>query len=492
MKEILLRYIRMENSGTESYFDADEIIELLDHFEDTSDFKHYEKVLDLGKKLHPNNIEIKIRLCKLLIHKKEYGEAIRLINKIGDHDSHDLHLLQLECFCATNKYDKVITFIESHQLEKNVLEDIFEYITQVLNDLNKEDEAFDFIKRGLAFFPDNLILKEELCYYLEIKRETKQALRVCQELIDENPYSSEYWYTQGRLYFFERDYDNAIDSFDFALACDDSDQEIKIKKGYCLFMNGNYEKAIEIYLELLSEDSTLYERVQPYLAECYMKTEHFENAYFIFRDILKKIDVADNLHIYKNYIHCCIETERDREATKNLLETARNLPNDLLLFWLQAFIHIVKNEHEEAVQTIQQLLQKIYRIFLEEQNPDAINNIITYFSFESDIENLLIEAHELMGVRFDEPFSEIHQAIHHLINNDIKQFCIQYNRCSSEMINKYIDQILLYAEAIQTYESEHDKKYVFYLQSKDIILDEQNVDLKDILSDYLNNKYHHN
>lgn len=488
MKEILLRYIKMENSGIESYFDADEIIELLDHFEDTNDFKHYQKVLELGQKLHPNNTEIKARLCKFYVHKKEYHKALRLIENIKNHENYDLYLLQFECFCALDRYDEIIKFITTHSLPNNVLEEIFEYIAQVLNDLKKEEEAYDFVKRGLTLFPNNIILKEELCYYLEIKQETKPALQLCQELLDKNPYSIEYWYTQGRLYFLEGDYDNAIDAFDFALTCDDSDQEIKIKKAYCLFINGNYEKAIEVYLDLLSEDNNLYDRIQPYLAECYLKSENFEAAYHVFKEILKKIDIAENLPTYKNYILCCIETERDKEVENSISDRAQSFPDNLLLLWLQAFTHIIRNEHEEAIQTLQLFLQNLYLAGSDTKITEPINNL----SFNSDIESLLTEAHELMGIRFEDSFETIHSAIGHLIDKNIKLFCLAYEKCTSEIICKYLDQILLYAEAIQTYESERSKKDVFFLQSKDITGNDQYIASTNLSYSYLKNKYHHN
>ncbi|MDR0349618.1 MAG: hypothetical protein LBH90_09040 [Tannerella sp.] len=494
MKEILLRYIKMENSGIKSYFDADEIIKLLDYFEDTDDFKHYQKVLELGQKLHPNSTEIKIRLCKFYVHEKKYNKALRLIEDIGNHESCDLYLSQFECFCALDRYDEIISFITTHSLPGNMLEEIFEYIAQVLNDLKKEEEAYDFVKRGLALFPRNIILKEELCYYLEIKREIKPALRLCRELLDKNPYSSEYWYTQGRLHYLEGDYDSAIDAFDFALTCDDSDLEIKIKKAHCLFINENYGKAIEVYLELLSDDSDLYERIQPYLAECYLKSENFEDAYLAFKDILRNIDVAENLPVYKNYILCCIKTERDKEAVSSISEHTQNFTGNLWLLWLQAFIHIIRHEHEKGVQTIQQLLQKLYLagLGLHTQIFKGLDEKNCKLPFHSEIEGLFVEAYELMGIRFDNEFEHVHSAIGRLINNDIKEFCSEYEKCTAHIIGKYLDRIILYAEAIQTYNFEQSKNDIFFICAKDIDGDDRHIAPIHLSTNYLNNKHHYN
>ena len=150
-----------------------------------------------------------------------------------------------------DSYDKVIGHVEKLIADKcEYLETLFEYIAPILGDVEMTKEAHDFINRGLMLFPDNLILKDELCYNLEIEGDIKKAIEVCNELIDKNPYSNDYWFTLGRLYSISGDYEKAIEAFDFALTCDDSDEELKILKAYCLYMNENYEKAIEVYNDI--------------------------------------------------------------------------------------------------------------------------------------------------------------------------------------------------------------------------------------------------
>ena len=139
-----------------------------------------------------------------------------------------------------DSYDKVIGHVEKLIANKcEYLETLFEYIAPILGDVEMTKEAHDFINRGLMLFPDNLILKDELCYNLEIEGDIKRAIEVCNELIDKNPYSNDYWFTLGRLYSISGDYEKAIEAFDFALTCDDSNEELKILKAYCLYMNEN-------------------------------------------------------------------------------------------------------------------------------------------------------------------------------------------------------------------------------------------------------------
>lgn len=69
-------------------------------------------------------------------------------------------MLKMECYCSLNQYPKVLEITEELiTRDCDYLEEVFEYISPILNDLDMNKEARDFVDRGLALFPDNLILK---------------------------------------------------------------------------------------------------------------------------------------------------------------------------------------------------------------------------------------------------------------------------------------------------------------------------------------------
>jgi tetratricopeptide (TPR) repeat protein len=521
MKELLNRYLKMEDSGIISYFDADEIVELLDHFEEEDDLIHYKNALELGQKLHPDNRDIKIRTCRLHIYNKEYKKALKLIDLIDTGVNPDLELMRMACFCAMDRFDEVLAFIK--ELEQQVdeceivrdfdsveyLEETFEYLVPILNELDKYKEAQDLIKRGLALYPANLVLKEELCYIYEEQGNVQQALELCKELIDNDPYSVDYWYMQGRLYAMAEDYEKAIKSYDFALACDNSDLEVKIQKAYCFFMNENYESAIEIYLELLSEGDDIYEQVQPILAECYLKSDRFEQAYHLFRELLKKEDIAKKLPVYKDYIHCCLETDRDDEALGALLVASHLLPDDLVFLSLKALVHIIKDEQDEATRSVEQILSTLYHIGLNEEEAfDTATQILnvlynigmmepedqttvtapSYCSISHDVMQMLHEIHLILGDKINERLLPIHQAIGYLIDGDNALFCRHYEQCSPEVITDYLNNMFLVAKELQLCEREIDRSLI----EKMFVASGETVSSEKLASVYLANKFHCN
>jgi pentatricopeptide repeat protein len=487
MKYILQRYSQMESSGTEMYFDADEIVDLLDHFEETGDFDHYERVLELGRKLHPENQDIKIRICRALIYHEEYDTALRTIERMGDADDLELELLKMECLCALGRFDEVWTFVDEMQAEDcDELEDIFEYLAPVMNELNRLDEAHTLLQRGMALFPDNLILKEEYCYYLEMQGQSQQALSICSELLDADPYSVDYWYMQGRLFLMQGDYDKAVDAFDFALACDDSDVEIKVMKAYCLFMNEHYEKAIDVYLELLSDGHSSQD-IQPYLAECYMKSEHFEQAYVLFKDLLEDTNIARELELYRNYIRCCLETGRENEANKILPEIAARFPEDLLLLVLQAFVHLATGEQDEAVNITAHILDTVYQVSVQGNNmPEMMKNMR---SLGQNVKQLMEEIHRLIAPQVKKSYRPVHQAINSLIEGDMKRFCKRYAKCPPEMITEYLRLIF---SVVRGLPDESRAKTGFLLANEIHPQPTECVASDQLSSNYLTNEYHNN
>lgn len=64
ISRLLARYLSMQEEGKDVYFDADEIEDLLDSFEDSDDYTLYDGVLALGIKLHPDHPGLKIKQCK--------------------------------------------------------------------------------------------------------------------------------------------------------------------------------------------------------------------------------------------------------------------------------------------------------------------------------------------------------------------------------------------------------------------------------------------
>lgn len=448
ISRLLQRYLSARDIGKEPYFDADELSELLDSFEESEDYQYYGEVLALGLKLHPGNIDIKIRQGRFHVYNEEYNEAIALIDSIAETDNQDLDLIRLECYCMLNQYDKIIEYTEQLiEDDCDYLETVFEYIVPLLNDMDMVDEANDYMKRGIDLFPDNLLLKDELCYTLEVEGKFEEAINVCNEMIDKDPYSYDNWFTLGRLYSFNNEFDKAIEAFDFALTCDDTDPELKVLKAYCHYMNENYEKALEVYLEVVNNPDKkkkkfpMSDRIIALMAECYMKLEDYEGAYNILKDIIGKNNSLESA-TYINYIRCCTETERDREASKMLMRAVKLFPTDIRILSVLALTYVENGEDELAIETTERLFALLDND-KEHNSPedyDSLLNAAQFLYMKGDMEKALKYYNKILEIRPSTPFIHLHMAMAYLELGDVKHFRKHFSRTSHQDMINYLEQ----------------------------------------------------
>ncbi|MCC8171314.1 MAG: tetratricopeptide repeat protein [Parabacteroides sp.] len=438
ISRLLERYLSMQKEGKDPYFDADEIEDLLDSFEESDDFTLYEEILQLGMKQHPNHPGLQIKRCKLLVYNEEYKKALKLIDSITDIDEPELDLLRLECYYSLNKCAEAKAFVEKLiRSDCDYLEDVFEYIAPVLGELGMHETALDFIRTGQQYFPDNIVLKEELCFNLESAGQIKEAIEVCNELIDNNPYSFEDWTTLGRLYSIQEEYDKAIEAFDFALTCDETDCETKILKAYCLFMNENYHKAIEVYSELTNNEQYKY-RVMPLMAECYLRLDEYETAYGLLHEALENNKQYEEPASYINYLLCCAKTGRLEEEEKILEKALKLFPDHINLLYLKALYYTEKGREDEAIRTLAYILEHV------KPEDTYINNFTdTHFQLanlflkKGDIENALKHYLQVIDLIPTFPMVHLKTAICYLKLGDTQKFMDHITQCTDEEIIEF-------------------------------------------------------
>lgn len=441
ISRLLQRYLDAREKGKEAYFDADEFCDLLDSFDESDDYELFDEVLALGLKLHPDNQDLLVRQCRLFVYNEDYDSALALIDSIADADNQDLDVLRLECYCSLNQYDKVLEYTEELIAKDcDYLETVFECTAPLLSDMEMSEEAMDYINRGIVLFPDNLVLKDELAYNMEMEGDTDGAIAIYNELIDKNPYSHDYWFSLGRLYSMKSEFDKAIEAFDFALTCDDSDPELKILKAYCLYMNENYEKALEVYRDIDLE-STDSERIKPLMAECYIKLEDFEGAYSMLKDLIgKKRSFINEPATYINFIRCCAETDREREASSTLMKAVKLFPKDIRVLSLLALTYVENGEDQLALETTEQL----FNILDKGKNylPEDYESLFyagQYMYMKGDVDIAIKYYKKVMEVNPEIPFMHLHMAMAYLAKGDMKKFSEHFGQTSPKELIEYLE-----------------------------------------------------
>jgi tetratricopeptide (TPR) repeat protein len=370
------RYLTASQKGLDPYFDVDEVCALLDSFEMNDDFTNYEPLLHLGLRLHPDSDELKIRQCRLLVHNEEYKLALDMLNHVDEFNDLAIDVIRLECYCALNKYKKVVTYMQKIiRLKHPGTKDVFDYLASVLSEFDMIEEAEDFIEWGLELFPDDADLKSMLCNIYEMDEDFEGAINICTELVDSYPCSYVHWFTLGRLYLLANKYEQSSEAFDFAAACDNSDENLKILKAYALFMNGNYEKALEMYSDWVGcEENEEYEdlaiHIKSMKAECYIKLDEYEKAYHELQEIINmQTEETREPSLYINYIRICLKTDRENEAALVLSKAVAIFPDNIRILSMLALNYLKIGRDDLATQITDKILDQMSSLNEEDEKP---------------------------------------------------------------------------------------------------------------------------
>nr|WP_321521380.1 tetratricopeptide repeat protein [uncultured Macellibacteroides sp.] len=343
--------------GKDPYFDADEIEDLLDGISDEDAEEYLSPILDLGLKLHPENQSLLIKRVERECFNENYEAALKYADEIGYINDPDLHLARMECYCFMKQYFKVNTYLDSLEKDDNDdLKEIYESFASLLADNDFPVEGINLTTRGLKLFPDNRHLKESLLYFLHVTDKDKEAIVLANELIDNNPYSYKVWLLLGTIYTKLSEYEKAVEALDFALTCKEGDSEAKKMKAYCLMENESYDKAIEVYLEIIRE--TPDGSIQPLLANCYIATEQFEKAYTLLKSILEVYGDRNDPAILGGYLHSCAQLDLDNEVMEVVKLKAKRYP-EVKEFTLMEMMFNKLFSHESDESNINREIDKI-------------------------------------------------------------------------------------------------------------------------------------
>lgn len=285
---LLERYKQMLVSGKSMYFDADEYDDLAEYYEQLDDIEAARDVVDMGLKIHPNNEYLMQRYAKFLMYDSQYIAALNYLNSNFTSYDFEQYLLKIECLLNLGLY------AEAYELTAEVLTDKETDIDVVLSELGflyleseYYDEAILYFEKSLEYNAENKDVLSDLVYTYESKNNFESAIRVCNLLLDVDPYSAEAWMMLGRLYSLTGDFEKAIDAFDFVSTIDGDDLNLLKLKAHCLVLAGRINEAIEVLLSCIAlslEEEYLYIS----LVDCYLSLEDYSK-------VLEVIGQSENL-----------------------------------------------------------------------------------------------------------------------------------------------------------------------------------------------------
>lgn len=246
-REILASYEESAKSGTPMFMDVDDLVDIADYYNYKGNADMARDVIEQALELYPEATSPLLFKAGDALSKGDIKTAKALVDKVADKGDPDYKYLEAEILIAENKIEEA----ENHFLDFYTTigqEEHDDFVLNVANiyiDYGINDKAYRWIVK--AENQRNTDYKELMARTLFGMGKFDDSARIFNELIDENPFSKNYWNALASAQFMNEKFDESIVSSEYAIAIDPEDPDGLLAKANALFRLGRYEDAMEYY-----------------------------------------------------------------------------------------------------------------------------------------------------------------------------------------------------------------------------------------------------
>lgn len=276
-RELLTKYEKSIALGIGSYFGIDEFVDLLSYYLSIDKSDEATVVLETSKRLHPaapENIKMGIRL---LLYAGEAGKALELFNELKYIDEIEMLTIKAEIMVALRNFKQAHDIaIELLQKSSPGQESIYEGL-EILLDCGFALEALDICETALKVAPQQISLHEVKAECLIELQRINEAVKIYNELLDNNSYSTFYWEQLGHIYYMVNKYGKSLECFEYESAINEEIEYAYMMQAYCYYHLRDYSAAKRLFARLAEKYKNTVTPIF-YIALCHYHEGHIEDA----------------------------------------------------------------------------------------------------------------------------------------------------------------------------------------------------------------------
>lgn len=246
-RELRKKYEQMKAQGVCSYFETDELSDLLSYYLYTNKMQEAEEVYNHAKKLHSGSTEIKKMEIKILLSCDKAYEALMLIETMDTSNDDDALMIKAEILLAMKEYKLSHNIAKSILKRKDANKDLIYDALEILLDCGCAQEALTITKERLKKNRNEKGLWEIKAECLIELQHTDRAIEIYNALLDEQPYSTFYWEQLGHIYYMIERYGKALECFEYELTINEEIEYARLMQAYCYYRLRVYKKSQEIF-----------------------------------------------------------------------------------------------------------------------------------------------------------------------------------------------------------------------------------------------------
>lgn len=274
---LLDEYEKCEREGVPCIIGSDDYADLAEYYQEKGMDDMALHVAEQAVGLYPGAaaplaFSARYALCR----ENDAAKAEALAEEIEDKSHIEYLYITGEIMIARQKADEADAYFEEQMqtISDEGLDDYIFDVASLFADYDYVELAERWFERSEEKDSDDFL--ELYGRILFGKGQFDEGEKVMNHLIDSNPYNSNYWNILATAHFQNGHIEEAIDSSEYSIAINPSDDEALLTKAHSLFVLGNYEQAMVFYERFNDLRESAESNLQ--VAHCLMALERYEEG----------------------------------------------------------------------------------------------------------------------------------------------------------------------------------------------------------------------
>lgn len=336
-KAVLKRFKEAEADGMYAMLDADEYADVAEYYYNAGNVNYALQILDMALSVYPGSVApllFKARIA--LLDENDMQTAEMYTEQIEDKTDLDYYYMKAELLLFEKRAGEADKYLEDRYGEVDDDDRDYFAIDAAALFLDYEDigKAEKWLKR--SEYTDSIEYKEQEARIMLGRGNYEKSQELYNELIDKNPYSTQYWNSLASSQFFNNKIEESIQSSEYSIAINPKNVSALLNKANGLYNLGNYKEALKYYLkynELCPDD----EYGEMLIGFCYLLFENYEESirHFEKAEALSSPNSSNLVDIYRDWAFALCRLGRKDECISLLDKTARLDcdHNEMLAYW---------------------------------------------------------------------------------------------------------------------------------------------------------------
>jgi len=348
-QELLKNYEESVKSGYPIYMDADDLADIADYYQLQGKTEEAKAAINLALQFNPEAVGPLLFKAREALLAEDFEAAEAYAERLEAGDSREALYLKGEILIRKNEIEAADELYRQYykDVEPDEQMDYVYDIANIFSEYLVFDKSFEWMARSQGDDSDDF--KELMGRTLFGLGKFKDSEKIFNELIDKDPYSSNYWNALASTQYMTEDYHSAITSSEYAIAIDPHDADALLSKANSLFGLNNYEEALSYfkkYSEILDDDEFGLLRQ----GSCHINLGHFSEAVEILQKA-EEVSPSDSIYlpdIYQELAFANNELHRPETALYYLDKTEDLDCDHINIAVIRGHILLYNKRSEEA------------------------------------------------------------------------------------------------------------------------------------------------